>query len=752
MSTLRYNERSWAIDLISLINQKAPNFRGRIHKAGGEQTICGTGEFMFPDVLLFGENSAIAMGWELKMPDTQITESELIENAEKKAEILKTSGFLLWNVNIAVMYLKNPTGFSPVKTWNLDGEPATRQTVESRRKDWERLLDVIIGDINQHLESGKILQRTLDTSFNDGVVTELVSHNTYPVAEKLEEVSRKNGRFRAKANLNWAEVKSEYPRQSQWEVLAKTILVSWSNKILFSHVLKKSFPGIQAKLSKITRDSSPSETSTRFKEISAEFNFWNIFQPQLGEEYLTVEAWQILLQIHLLLFDVDFLKMNEGLLQTLLENTVYHSKRRTSGQFATPRPLARLLASLAILNREAVVHDPCCGTGTIARAAFDLKVESGIAPRNAIKEIFASDKVAFPLQMATIALTDLGNIGEILQIYKEGCENLQLGKTIEFRDPNSGNPVPIIYQGADCFISNLPFIQQEDIDLLNPTLRAKAQMVVSTNLSNGLSLDQRSDLYAYIPFLLWIVLNDGGRMGFIASNSWLATEWGKSFRAVLDAFFQIETVLCSGAGRWFKTADVVATLLILTKRNNPGTRFIGEKTQFASINKDLHSLSDNELQEIADRLLAGKTSPTISARCYASQEIMDFEFSWNALFTDVSWLSNVERRLVPITDFFRITRGERRGWDPMFFPPDGNRIEDCYLKPVLKNLRNTQSFLAEPNSKAFCCGKTKAQLRALKHTGALQWIERFEHSTNNTNKPLPKALARAGCQWYEMKP
>jgi hypothetical protein len=174
MSTLRYNERSWAIDLISLINQKALNFRGRIQRAGGEQTICGSNKCMFPDVILFGENSSIALGWELKMPDTKITDSEFIENASRKADILKTNGFLLWNVNVAVLYLKDSTGFVPAKNWNLGGEPATRQTVESLRGNWERLLDEILSEINQFLESGELTQKSLITTLNDGVITELI--------------------------------------------------------------------------------------------------------------------------------------------------------------------------------------------------------------------------------------------------------------------------------------------------------------------------------------------------------------------------------------------------------------------------------------------------------------------------------------------------------------------------------------------------------------------------------------------------
>ena len=752
MSKLQYNERSWAIDLISSINQKASKLRGHISRAGGEQTLFSGDGCLFPDVILFGKNSSIAMGWELKLPDTEITDNELIQNAEKKATLLKTNSFLLWNVNIAVMYTRNPSGFSPVKTWSLKGEQATRQTTESRQKDCDELLNEILTDINRFFESGQIVQETIITTFTDGVLTDLISQNTHQIAENLEAVSRTNGRFRAKANLHWSEVQGEYPQQNRWEVLATAILISWSNKFLFSHILKRSFPTIKTDLAEIKENSSPEEVSRLFVEISRRLNFWTVFQPQLGDEHLTDKVWQEFIQIHFLLSFVDFVEMEERLIQKLLEKTAAHSKRKTSGQFSTPRSLARLLTALSVLNRESTIHDPCCGTGTIARAAYDLKMESGISPADAMKGVFASDKTEFPLQLATMALTEIDNIGEILQIYKTDCANIRPGQTIEFRDPNTGRDIPLVYKKMDCFVSNFPFVRHENIDKLNPELREKAQAIISTELDTPLTFDKKSDLYAYLPVILWDALSDHGRLGFIASNSWLATEWGKTFRKILHAFFHIELVLCSSSARWFKNADVVATALILNKRKESGTILEAEKTQFISINNDLNSFSDSEIHKISDAILAGETSSEISSRTYPSQEILNSEFSWNTLFTDVSWLSDVEKNLSPITEFFQITRGERRGWDKMFFPPKETSIEEQYLKPVLKNLRNTKTYRAEPNSLAFCCEKTADQLLSLHHSGALEWIHRFEHSVNTQNKPLPDVLARANHLWHEMKP
>lgn len=93
---LKYNERSWAIDLISYINQIV-NKNGQINRAGGEFSLVGRGQALFPDVLLFGDHGTghILQGWELKMPDTAIDDVEFYENAKEKAKRLGLNSFFV---------------------------------------------------------------------------------------------------------------------------------------------------------------------------------------------------------------------------------------------------------------------------------------------------------------------------------------------------------------------------------------------------------------------------------------------------------------------------------------------------------------------------------------------------------------------------------------------------------------------------------------------------------------------------------
>ena len=105
MPQINYNERSWAIDVISEINLYLANKSWHVKSAGGENTIRNEKSSLFPDVLIFKDSAKkiILQGWELKMPDTPITDTELINNAKIKSEILHNNSFIGSSSNLVVI-------------------------------------------------------------------------------------------------------------------------------------------------------------------------------------------------------------------------------------------------------------------------------------------------------------------------------------------------------------------------------------------------------------------------------------------------------------------------------------------------------------------------------------------------------------------------------------------------------------------------------------------------------------------------
>lgn len=753
MSKVTYNERSWAIDIITEITLYSSSRSQIIKRAGGESTINTGKKRLFPDILLYGENSDILMGWELKMPDTSMSNQEFIDNAISKAEILKLNSFLLWNGQSAILYKLNDTAYEPFKNWDTShgGIITDRLTIESNRNLWITSLHEILKDLNLFIISGDIKKKPLIESFKDSNIIQFILRNSLTNAKALEQSAKIDAKFDAEANIWWKTSKHEYPKHNKWNILSEIILVNWINKFLFAHILT-SVRDEAKEIYSINYNVDIVEAINIFKNISLNCDFWNIFQPQLGEKYILPDSWNEIVQLNQLLKEIELSSIGQELLQKLLENVIYSSKRKISGQYTTPMFLARLLVLLTLNNKTETLHDPCCGTGTIARATYDIKKEVGISTKESLKSIFASDKVAFPLQMATLAISEPTNFGEIIQVFKKDCSELSIGEDIEFRNPFDGSVINRKYYKINNIASNLPFIKQEDLKKLNPEIQNKINKLLNEKFSKKDKLNEKSDLYAYLPFTFWDILSENGKLGIIVSNSWLGTDWGEKFKKFLTRFYKLDYVLTSSTGRWFQNADVVTNIVILTKREFlidklPNT----EKTKFITISHDFLDDSNYEnIREIYQNIITNTLDKRFKVEEYSTEEILSEPLNWNTLFSDISWIKQINKKLIFCSTLFEIKRGARRGWDDMFYPSSNHGIEQDFIKPVLKSSRDIDSLTSIAESEAFCCSLSIEELSQKGNTGAIAWINKFKYGFNEVGKPLPEVLKIKNGYWYTM--
>ena len=211
MAKITYNERSWAIDVISEINLHLANKSWHFKSAGGENTINNEKLSLFPDVLIFKDQTRdiILQGWELKMPDTSINDLELIRNAIKKATILQRDSFILWNVKSAVLYSKQGDSFLILKTWN-DIEINNRKEVKPQESLWKTLLHTILSDLNSYFESGEISDSVSAEILAVDAVIDVILENIFSTAENIKANCRRNSRFEALINSWWLSSAAEY--------------------------------------------------------------------------------------------------------------------------------------------------------------------------------------------------------------------------------------------------------------------------------------------------------------------------------------------------------------------------------------------------------------------------------------------------------------------------------------------------------------------------------------------------------------
>lgn len=756
MAKVTYNERSWAIDVISSIEVFLANKSWHFKGAGGESTISNNKKSLFPDVLLFKDltKDIIVQGWELKMPDTQINDAELISNAIKKAKILKRDSFLLWNVKSAVLYIRNGDNFEIHKSWN-DININSRTEVKPNEQLWKELLYEILADLNNFFESGEIPVVTSQEILSIDEVIDVVLENTNNTAETLKAKSRTTRQLDAEINLWWNSSSNEYgftstQTEHKLATLSMVVLTDWVFKIIFAHILKRHFNEAK-EIENIERSTSIADAMEILTSISQKCNFWNIFSPNLGQQYISETAWSELTELNQFLSTVNIEAIEIEILHQLLQSTIAIAKRKVAGQFSTPKKLADLLTRLTIDDKTKIVIDPCCGTGTIIKQAYELKEEYEINSNDILDTIWASDKHSFPIQLSTLSMAKPSNIGRIINVFSSDVIELNQGDTIEFQNPNNGEIVEKEFPTVDYVVSNLPFIKSKEMKVLNPHI-VDINDWIKEETETTETLSGKSDIFAYIPFYLHQFLSENGKIGLILSNAWLGTDYGEIFLELFQKFFKIELVVISGKGKWFDNADVVTTILVASKKDPQTPTSNDSEISFCTLNEELQEIDD--IRTLSDNIIVNTESENLTINRYSLAQINSFEdfgIPWSGYFSNLSWVENVRDRFINTSDIFYFTRGERRGWNAMFYPESGHGIENEYIKPVLKNLRNTASLTSVTNKEAFCCSRSIEELQELGHTVAINWIRSFENQNNNSGIPLTESLRKPNMFWYEMK-
>ncbi|MBC7749533.1 MAG: SAM-dependent DNA methyltransferase [Methylotenera sp.] len=759
MAKVTYNERSWAIDVISEISLHLANKSWQFKSAGGENTISNEKSSLFPDVLIFKDQTRniILQGWELKMPDTLINDTELINNAIKKAKILQRNSFILWNVKSAVLYTKQGDTFSILKTWN-DIDINKRTEVKPKETLWKSLLHTILSDLNTYFESGEISDDVSTEILAVDAVIDVILENISSTAENIRTNFRRNPRLEAQINNWWLSSATEYgynptavkDASNKLPTLSKVILTDWVFKIIFANVLKRHFNEARA-IESINYNTSIEEAKQITASISEHCNFWNIFSNNLAIEFISTSAWKQIIQLNQFLSSINIAGIEIEILHNLLQSSIVSAKRKVAGQFATPKKLADLLVRLTVEDKEGIVLDPCCGTGTIINQAYLLKEEYEFNQDEIINSIWASDKHSFPIQLSTLTLAKPNNIGKVLNIFRKDVIDLTIGQNVTFKDPNNGADIVKRFPNIDYVVSNLPFIKSKEIEVLNPNI-TEINDFIQEGADTTKSLSGKSDIFAYIPFYLHQLLSENGKIGLILSNAWLGTDYGEIFLELIQKYYDIETVVISGKGKWFDNADVVTTFLIAKKRTPNTSIDLNRTISFCTLKESINEIPD--IKQLSESILLETDNDYVSIQNYSINEINNFEtigVPWCGYFANLNWLPEVSIKMFDCNQVFNFTRGERRGWNALFYPASGHNIETDYIKPVLKNLRGTSGLYCSADAEAFCCSKSIEELEQLNHSGALQWIRSFENQNNETGVPLTQSLRKPNMFWYEMK-
>lgn len=746
---IRKNERSWAIELITQINQFSSENDLIIKRAGGETTVSERrGEKMFPDVVLFGDRnlSSILQGWELKMPDVPISDSDFVNDAQRKARALNLNSCVIWNFTHAKLYVLNANGeFDVKREWdNVDIK--TRDDVQFYKSKWEKTLKNVLTSVNEYLISGEVKKSFIGDVLSKKSISNLINDNKFDVAYCLKKKANENVVIKAELETWWNEIKNEYKgdEKDKYSAYAKSIIINWTNRIIFAHLIKHRQMSAFA-IENLKYDSTPNDGNKIFQSITEKSDFYNIFTAIPYNECISQKTWNALIELSIFLTHSPIKDISQEILQQVLEESVRETKRLVNGQYPTPPILAEILSRMTIHNVLGECFDGCCGTGTIPSFIINYKKKS-IGASKALNTTWACDKFNLPLQIANLAMTSYDTINIPCRLFQKDILTLKVGDKVEIVNPNTGVKESYELPQFDAIISNLPFVQAKNIP--DDDLKIVDIMTHANQLSG------RADYSHYIALYLNSLVKEGGYVGLILSNSFLGTAVGEHFLVALKNYFDDMRIHISGSGKWFNNADVVTVLLIMRRKNVEENSNIS----FFTWKRNLYNIANNpELQEIIvnssllDKEIDGDVVRRVS---YTEDEITDLRnlnISYNAFFADLKWLVNINDKIIPLTERFNVIRGSRRGCDNLFFPPENSGIEPLFLKEAVKNLKKTNKFITLPNSYAFNCDMSLEELEENNYNGALSWIKRFENIKDKYG-PLPKRLKRANVEWYDLIP
>jgi hypothetical protein len=751
-SLLQYNERSWAIELISAINLLISD-GDVIQHAGGEYSLLKEKDLtLFPDIILFGNSStgSVLQGWELKFPDTPIDDGELLINAEEKANRLGLDSFLVWNVSFADLYVRNKedSKFSFYKRLYECNVKLTRNDVENRQDIWRDALKKILVQLNTFLKTGIILGTDAKKIFEQGDFIDGILKCHSKVKEYIERKSIKDNRLRAKIEKWWKYVSNSFADDNPFSPLAYTVLLSWINKFVFLNVIKAYKKA--DRLDPFTQQTTIDDALHFF----AEFSQADI--PSTPFDYLVPEKeWDELLSFNEFLSSIEFTKISNDVLSNIIKSITLSSIKKAAGLFVTPEPLAFLLVELSLRDSTDYAIDPFCGTGTIVNAILATKTQANIPGAVVAETTWGSDKFSFPVQVSTMAVFSPEILDRVLNIFVSDALDLALGKEVYLTNPKDGSRIKKILPLFSSIISNLPFIEFERINDFNSAVKNRMTLFYKKhNVTENNQLVSRSDFYAYIPFVLYDLLKPNGTLGIVTSNSWLSTDWGIRFRKLLMQFYNIDYVVLSAKGKWFKDADVVTSILVCSKKIINTSQKC--KTTFVLTKQSLYDNFDPH--DTAVSILSSDyrdDSISLAAWDYNTiKEIDSYNFGWMPFFTDLSWFLNCKKFFIPLKKIFSVSRGERRGWDNLFILSikDAKKADQRFLKPHLKTLSGHYSLtLSNPDSYAFVCNIPPEELELQENEFAKKRIDSFRNIRNGTGRLLPDVLRSNNCEWYQFK-
>lgn len=573
------------------LGQRCPFVEARIEGIGSTSGKTKRKDFRFYDA----QNKILLTG-EVKLPGgISAFDTDLIQDAQEKADHAGAQFFFTWDVNTFVLWDRHrqdrPLLDRRIKVWHLRlklGSPqdvAKQETLDYIEKSF---LPDLIADLSDIVTGVK---RDWSLPPDEIFLRSLESHLEWPVAllrQFLHENAEIDKSFDARLQDWMRDQGRQFLRNQpdEWrnavENTARTLAYIWTNRFIFYKALRARF----TELPRLELGSNIKDANQAIRRIGELFrraaqesgDYETLLFPekldwandQVFAPTGAVDAWRSFLRG---IDAVDFRDVPADVVGLIFQKLVSPEERYRLGQHFTGPDPVDMINSFCIRGAKDVVLDPACGSGSfLVRAYYRKRAMNDHRPHSILlSELYGTDIALYPAHLATLNLAareinDEANYPRIARSdffdvlpNKPFCE-LPLGKAKQ--------SLPVLVPPLDAIVGNPPYVRQEKV--LKANKPKYAQCVLDAFPDTQLS--GRADLHCYFWPHATRFLKEGGYFGFLTSGQWLDVDYGFALQRWILLNFRIIAILESATERWFPDARVKTCITILQRCADPEKR------------------------------------------------------------------------------------------------------------------------------------------------------------------------------------
>ena len=329
-------------------------------------------------------------------------------------------------------------------------------------------------------------------------------------------------------------------------------------------------------------------------------------------------------------------------------------RKKQLGQYFTEQRVGRLLAALAGAETAKTIIDPMVGSADLLHSCLSVGAEPDL--------LFGLDIDPMAVAQARAALHGVRGS----QLVTADAFSTELPS--EQFDLVITNPPYIRYQSkGEVDGITVPSAESVRAGLLRAIASRPGLSVTARALWSRAAKDYPGTSDVAVP--AWILsaamVSEGGVLAVVAPQAWLSRNYAHPVRELLDAAFDVETIVEDGDAVWFEDASV-RTQLVVARRRSVSARSVGHSVVRARATRSLEAegslrgaLPSEAAVAAALRAVTSSSSITVTTGLTAHVE-HDLSVASSGLAAHVT--KRVAAALGPDTDAVPTRTLESYGW------------------------------------------------------------------------------------------